>query len=60
MKGAIRTLSILTILPALFRGTKVDNVTGDVVPVKPRFLPGDKFYNYMRYKRVNGKWRVKR
>lgn len=59
MRGAIRTLSLLTILPALFRGTKV-NAEGETVPVKARFIPGDKFYNYLPKKRVNGKWKVKR
>ncbi len=27
---------------------------------KPRFVAGDHFYNHLSFKRVNGKWRVKR
>lgn len=60
MKGIIRTLSILSIIPAMFRGTKTNPETGVIEPVKPRFIPGDKFYNYLPMKRVGGKWRVKR
>jgi len=55
----MRTLSVLTMIPQIFRGTKL-NAEGKEVPIKARFIPGDKFYNYMRHKRVNGKWRVKR
>jgi len=60
MRGTIRTLSVLAMIPALFRGTKVNPVTGNTEPIKARFIPGDKFYNYLRFKRVGGKWRVKR
>lgn len=59
MKGIIRTLSILTIIPAMFRGTKINPKTGITEPVKPRFIPGDQFYTRLQYKRVKGKWCVK-
>lgn len=60
MKGLIRTLSLLSIIPAMFRGTKTNPETGVIEAVKPRFIPGDKFYNFLQYKCVNGKWKVKR
>lgn len=60
MKGAIRTLSILASIPNIFRGTKVDAKTGETKQIKARFIPGDKFYNFLSRKRVNGKWSVKK
>lgn len=60
MKGAIRTLSVLAMIPDLFRGTKIDSKTGEKVPIKPRFIPGDKFYNFLSYKKVKGKTVVKK
>lgn len=61
MKGGfMRTLSLLAMIPAMFRGTKPNPVTGEIEAVKPRFVQGDKFYNFLSRKRVNGKWRVKK
>jgi hypothetical protein len=61
MRGILRTLSILSAMftPQFMRGTKV-NAEGKEVDVKPRFVPGDKFYNQISFKRVKGKWRGKR
>lgn len=55
-------ISILSafMIPAFMRPTKLNAETGKQEFVKPRFVAGDKFYNYMRYKRVDGKWRVKK
>lgn len=62
MKGALRTLSLLAAMmtPQFLRGYKTAKTSGDVVPVKPRFIAGDQFYKHMPMKRVNGKWKVKR
>lgn len=62
MKGALRYLSLLTAMltPQFMRGSKVDKTTGEKRPVKPRFVPGDRFYAYLQYKRHKGKWVVRR
>lgn len=61
MRGVLRTLSILSAMftPQFMRGTKI-NAKGEEVDVKPRFVAGDKFYNHLRFKRVNGKWKCKK
>lgn len=55
-------ISILSamLMPAFMRPTKLNAETGKQELVKPRFVAGDHFYNYMRFKRVKGKWRVKK
>lgn len=36
-----------------------DTLKGIKVPSE-RFMAGDQFYNNLRYKRVNGKWKVRK
>lgn len=52
-------LSLMSVIPAMFRGLKTD-INGEKVPIKARYVPGDHFYKNLSWKRVNGKWRVKR
>ena len=50
-------VSILSAILALTGG--IDPTTGkEKKPIKQRYVPGDNFYNSLRYKRVNGKMKV--
>lgn len=52
-------LAMMGMMSALGISPDAAEAAGIKVP-KPRFVAGDQFYKHLQFKRVNGKWRVKR
>lgn len=52
-------LAMMGMMSALGIKPEVAEAAGVKIP-KPRFVAGDHFYKQLQYKRVNGKWKVKR
>jgi len=57
-----RSFNKMAMLSAVLAATGgIDPSTGEQrAAPKARFVAGDHFYNGLRYKRVNGKWKVKK
>lgn len=59
MRRSFNKLAMLSAILGLTGG--IDPNTGEVkTPPKQRFQAGDQFYLGLQYKRIDGKWRVKR
>lgn len=52
-------LSMMGMLSALGMKPETAEAAGIKIP-RPRFVAGDQFYKHLQFKRINGKWRVKR
>jgi hypothetical protein len=58
MRRAYNRLAVLSALMNI--GVTTDLKTGKKINPKKGFVFGDQFYNAIPYKRIDGKWRVKR